>query len=352
VIVDGISLGAISSYTFTNVIANHTISATFAISTHTITASAGDSGSITPSGEVIVNHGANQSFTITPYANYHVSDVQVDNSSVGAVTSYTFNDVTADHAISATFSANTCVFASNKVTISGGGYVDSYNSSDGPYSGVHGANGPVGTNSTSNGAITMSGGSTIYGDVWVGPGGDLSRVIVMSGGSVIYGNRSVLSSVRDMTPMADPGGGTPSSFTNGTALTSGTYRVSSINLSGRGTGTINGNVTLYVTGSISVSGGAKIVISPGSSLTIYVCGNMNLSGGGIVNQTLDPHALRIYGTLTCNSVNYSGSSALYGTIHAPKASISLSGSSSIYGSVVGKSVTLSGRANVHCDESL
>ena len=107
VLVDGVSVGAVTSYTFTNVIANHTISATFAIDTRTITATAGPNGTITPSGSVSVNYGANQSFTITPSATYHVADVLVDGVSVGAVTSYTFTNVIANHTISATFAIDT-----------------------------------------------------------------------------------------------------------------------------------------------------------------------------------------------------------------------------------------------------
>ncbi len=107
VLVDGVSVGAVTSYTFTNVTANHTIAASFAINTFTITASAGANGTISPSGAVTVNSGANQSFTITPDANYSVADVLVDGVSVGAVTSYTFTNVTANHTIAASFAINT-----------------------------------------------------------------------------------------------------------------------------------------------------------------------------------------------------------------------------------------------------
>jgi hypothetical protein len=233
-----------------------------------------------------------------------------------------------------------------------GGYIDSYDSSNGPYSGAHGQNGPIGTNSTSRGAIIMSGSSAIYGDVWVGPRRDPSRVILMSRRAAIYGTKSALTAARDMTPVTDPGGGTPTRFMNGTTLTSGIYRISSVNLSSKAMGTIDGDVTLCLTGSISLSGSSKIIILLGSSLTVYVGRSMNISGGGIVNQTLDPHALTIYGTATCTSVNYFGSNALYGSIYALKANIALSGSSGIYGSAVGKRVTMSGSSAVHCDESL
>jgi hypothetical protein len=103
VLVDGVSVGAVTSYTFTGVIANHAISASFAISTFTITASAGANGAISPSGGVIVNYGTDQAFTITPNSGCQIVDVLVDGASVGAVTSYTFTSVTTSHTISASF---------------------------------------------------------------------------------------------------------------------------------------------------------------------------------------------------------------------------------------------------------
>ena len=69
----------------------------------TVTASAGANGSISPSGGVSVTDGSNQQFTITPGADYQISNVLVDGSSVGPQTSYTFLNVNADHSISATF---------------------------------------------------------------------------------------------------------------------------------------------------------------------------------------------------------------------------------------------------------
>jgi len=101
--VDGANMGALTSYTFTNVTTNHSITASFVVDTYTITATTGANGSISPSGSVSVNTGASQTFTITPSAGYVVADVQVDSSSVGAVANYTFPNVTAPHTISATF---------------------------------------------------------------------------------------------------------------------------------------------------------------------------------------------------------------------------------------------------------
>src|SRR2546422_7464586 len=95
VLVDGVSVGAVTSYTFTNVLANHTIAASFAIDVYTITASAGAHGSIAPNRAVSVNAGANETFTITPDANYHVADRLEDRTSVVTAPRHTFTHVLA-----------------------------------------------------------------------------------------------------------------------------------------------------------------------------------------------------------------------------------------------------------------
>ena len=100
-------MGAVTTYDFTSVTADHTISASFAIDTFTITASSGPTASVTPAGDTTVNYGGSQSYAITPDLGYHVADVLVDGVSVGAVTTYDFTNVTADHTISATFAIDT-----------------------------------------------------------------------------------------------------------------------------------------------------------------------------------------------------------------------------------------------------
>lgn len=69
----------------------------------TITASAGDHGTISPIGPVDVVSGSDQTFTITADPDYKVEDVLVDGVSVGEVTSYTFTNVTEPHTIVASF---------------------------------------------------------------------------------------------------------------------------------------------------------------------------------------------------------------------------------------------------------
>jgi hypothetical protein len=106
VLVDGTQKGGITSYTFSDVKANHTIDAYVRPITYTITASAGPGGSISHPGVNTVNSGSDMTFAITPNPGYHIDDVLVDGVSAGAVATYPFSNVTDNHTISATFAAN------------------------------------------------------------------------------------------------------------------------------------------------------------------------------------------------------------------------------------------------------
>ena len=109
VLVDGVSQGASSTYTFNDLSANHTIYATFApnsVNLHTIVASAENHGSISPQGNVTVIEGDHQNFSIIPNTGYHIADVWVDGNSVGVMDGYEFSNVTKEHTISARFAAN------------------------------------------------------------------------------------------------------------------------------------------------------------------------------------------------------------------------------------------------------
>ena len=70
---------------------------------YTIKATAGTGGSITPSGNVSVREGRDKTFTITPDKGYTVSNVKIDGRSIGAVKSYTFENVKRAHTIEVSF---------------------------------------------------------------------------------------------------------------------------------------------------------------------------------------------------------------------------------------------------------
>ncbi len=70
---------------------------------HTITATAGANGSISPSGKVEVVEGADQAFSITANEGYEIESLKVDGTAVSTATSYIFTNVRAAHTIEATF---------------------------------------------------------------------------------------------------------------------------------------------------------------------------------------------------------------------------------------------------------
>jgi hypothetical protein len=106
VLVDGKSVGNVSSYIFSNVVENHTISAVFVKkpeSVYTIIADAGVNGGIYPSGSVSVQEGGTQTFRMYPDSGYKVESVTVDGIYLGAIDTYTFANVSGSHTIFVSF---------------------------------------------------------------------------------------------------------------------------------------------------------------------------------------------------------------------------------------------------------
>lgn len=85
-------------------------------SSFTIKASAGNGGIISPSGNVSVKRGDDQTFTISPINGYRISDVLVEGKSVGAVSTYTFDSVKANHTIEVKFAKLNAIVADPEVT--------------------------------------------------------------------------------------------------------------------------------------------------------------------------------------------------------------------------------------------
>ena len=92
---------------------------------YTIKATAGTGGSISPSGSVSVREGRDQTFTITPDKSYAVSNVKIDGKSIGAVKSYTFENVRRTHTIEVIFmKANGTPQTGVFVDVATGGYYE------------------------------------------------------------------------------------------------------------------------------------------------------------------------------------------------------------------------------------
>ncbi|WP_179865586.1 S8 family serine peptidase [Bacillus sp. AFS017336] len=93
-----------NTYTLTNITSNHTIDVKFKLIVHTITATADDHGTISPSGKVTVIEESDQTFTITPERGYEIATMKVDGVAVSSTNNtYKFTNVTSDHTINVSF---------------------------------------------------------------------------------------------------------------------------------------------------------------------------------------------------------------------------------------------------------
>ena len=166
---------------------------------YTITATAGEGGSITPAGEVSVKEGASQTFAIAAQEGYAIADVLVDGQSVGAVDSYTFENVTANHTIAALFTktASDVQFDNDFEfeTFPGHGWTLQSTRSDSPYTWYKGTNTKL--NSTKQARIDMDYYEDSWGDWSVG--GIRKPLLPMAGGSDKLQDEYLISPVVDLT---------------------------------------------------------------------------------------------------------------------------------------------------------
>ena len=166
---------------------------------YTITATAGEGGSITPAGEVSVKEGASQTFAIAAQEGCAIADVLVDGQSVGAVDSYTFENVTANHTIAALFTktASDVQFDNDfeSENFPGHGWTVKGTRTDSPYTWYKGTNTKL--NSTKQARIDMD----YYEDTWGGwsVGGIRKPLLPMAGGSDKLQDEYLISPVVDLT---------------------------------------------------------------------------------------------------------------------------------------------------------
>ena len=167
---------------------------------YTITATAGEGGSITPAGEVSVKEGASQTFAIAAQEGYAIADVLVDGQSVGAVDSYTFENVTANHTIAAVFTrtASDVQFDNDfeSESFPGHGWTVKGTRTDSPYTWYKGTNTKL--NSTKQARIDMDYYEDPWGDPW-SVGSIRKPLLPMAGGSDKLQDEYLISPVVDLT---------------------------------------------------------------------------------------------------------------------------------------------------------
>jgi Flp pilus assembly protein TadG len=221
----------------------------------------------------------------------------------------------------------------NYITLSGNSST-SYWSSSGSVSGNSG-------NIASNGNITSTGNSAIQGTVWTLAGATVTGVSAThqktlpsaltypngdpSPYSTSYNNNTSL-------PGSIMNSGSVQAGSKSVPIPAGAYVVQDFSSNPSSVLTLQGPVTFYVYGTISLKGTLSTYNSVAKNLNIVMIPNPSTGAAP-------------------GSVTIASSGALYGSIYAPQSDVTLSGSGAIYGSVVGKSITMSGTSDIYYDLS-
>ena len=306
--VDGLDQGAITSYTFSNVTAAHSISATFA-NTYTVTPSAGSGGSISPSTAQTVNYDGTTSFTVTPNTGYSISSVTGCGGNLSG-NIFTTGQITCNCTVSAAFAINTY---SVTPSAGSGGSISPSTAQTVNYGG------------TTSFSVTPNTGYAISSVT--GCGGSLSGSTYTTG--PITGNCTVSATFIQtftVTPSAGAGGGmspsTPQTVNSGgtasfTVTPNSGYAVSSVTgcggtLSGNTytTGPITGNCTVSATFiqtfTVTPSAGAGGSMSPSTPQTV--------NSGGTTSFTVTPNTGYGIGSVTGCGGTLSGNTYTTGQI--------------------------------------
>jgi len=252
------------------------------------------------------------------------------------------------------------VFTCSGMVLKPNTVVDGYDSDAGPYGSAPRVEVQIGTNSTEAGSIIMGKEAVVYGDVVVGACGD-PGVVISASQATITGDQYALSEEVELPSVTVPPAvwslpaGPKIDKKKPVTLTS-SARYPSINL-GRGQSLlVDGDVTLYVTGDVSLSNSAEIRVNdanPEASLRLYLGGNLYCKNGGTLNNlTKDPKRLKIYALDSCTNMSFATAGVFYGAIYAPNTPIYIKSALEIYGSVVARSFTQGATSNFHYDASL
>ena len=270
------------------------------------------------------------------------------------------------------------------INFSGGGSLDSFDSSDPRYS-TNGqydpakrqANGMALSNASVADAIHVDT-AHIYGSVSTGPSatvtvnsgavGDAAFNAAPTGTHIQGGHQTADANVQfdpvvepfvwgtGFTPVAGPwpgGNGTNYTYVLDSAVNS-KFNIGSVNIGGGKSIIVKGgDVTLYVSGNFVTSGSGFVYVAPGASLKLYTTATFSVSGTGVMNGTGLASNLSIFGLGTVKeNWAYSGSSAFIGTVYSPYDQFTFSGTAGAMGSFSANNVVISGGAAVHYDQHL
>lgn len=251
------------------------------------------------------------------------------------------------------------VFGDEGVDFDSNARIDSYDSSEGFYGGDNvSENGHTATNSTIIGSIYLASNAKIYGDALSGPGSIAPDVIITQGNALISGEKLTLPEEKDLPHIPAPVGlawrGSYFLGSNDQSTISESGEYSSFLLNSNAEVTIQGNITMYVTGDFSMNSNTEFIIPDGSSLTLYLGGTFEQNSNTKINNlSQDPTRVQIYGTESFESeMVWNSNSDFHGAVYVPEANVEYNSNADFYGSIVSKFIHLDSNAKVHYDLAL
>jgi len=265
--------------------------------------------------------------------------------------------------------------ARRSISIGGGFLVDSFDSSN-PALSTNGQydqakrndKGGVASNSQEPGAITLSGGATIYGTIATGPTGTVVSANNQSVGSETWvdsGKKGIEPDhySMDMNVSFDPaslpytGGQTPQpGKVNGVSykyvLQDGIdYQLATLDVKSTAAMYVSGKARLIVDKDIKGTGSGAIHIGTNASLEVYVKkGTVSLTGASILNDSGKAANFSLTGMSGLSEISFSGN--FIGTIYAPNTTLKLSGGGEVMGAIIVDEISARGNYKFHYDEAL
>jgi hypothetical protein len=252
---------------------------------------------------------------------------------------------------------NHAVFGNNEVVLDEDILIDSYDSRIGNYGKKNeGLNGDIGTNSTLIGRIDVGNDTTVKGDTYVGYEGDPETIIRLGSKVEITGSQRPLSEVRPQFSIPAPVGLPLRGDYDGSRTINQNGQYENFILDKKKQVSIQGDVTLYVSGAFYMQQDSELRIENNSSLTLYLGGSFQADKKTKFNHlggSKDPTKLLIFGTEDFRGeIRFEDDAEFYGAVYAPTGEIFLNQKSEFYGALEAGKVTLKKEVELHYDEAL
>ncbi len=214
------------------------------------------------------------------------------------------------------------------------------------------------TDSIEANAVTLKAGVVIPGDVVVGPGGDPDYVVDTKKDTVIEGDIYAAEDKMDFPPVS-----LPAVFNmipkqafkyvqnrplNGIKINGKTYvRLNKLDIPNKKQLELKEDYVVYVEGKTTLRNKAELKIKSGGSLELYLGGDMEAKNSvGIINDTINTKALKIYGLDSCSSIDLKAKGNVFlGSVYAPNADLRAFSSNELAGAFIGNNFEMKNSAD-------